>query len=101
MPLVDDWYAPVYFGCGLGIGRMRSLEAGFGRYNYMMRQSIPSVKGKRILDLGTNNAFNAIQFLRDGARSVIGVELDRDRIAQGELVKEAFEWADNTHYDFR
>jgi len=51
--------------------------------------------------LGANNAFNAIQFLRDGACITVGVELDRDRIAQVELVKEAFEWADNTHYDFR
>ena len=67
----------------------------------MLRQNVPSVKVKRILDLGANNAFNAIQFLRDGARSAIGVGLDRDRIAQGELAKEAFEWADNTHYDFR
>ena len=53
------------------------------------------------MDLEANNAFKAIQLLSDGARSAIGVELDRDRIAQGELVKEAFEWADNTHYDFR
>ena len=63
-------------------------------------QSAP-FSGKRVLDLGVNNAYVSIQLARGGAAEVIGVELDSKAIAQGEFVKAGSEWLDNKRHDFR
>lgn len=101
VPTNDWWYAPVYFGAGLRIGSIWSVDTGYGRWNYILKHNLPPLAGKRILDLGANNAFISIQMLRHGAREAIGIELDSKYIAQGKFVKAVFEWADNTPYDFR
>lgn len=100
LPAYHKWYAPLYIGSGLKIGRIWDIDVGSGRWRYMLRDSLPSLAGKRILDLGANNAFNGIHMLRTGAQEVIGIELDSDHIAQGKLVKEIYEWADNRRYNF-
>jgi tRNA A-37 threonylcarbamoyl transferase component Bud32/SAM-dependent methyltransferase len=100
LPAYRKWYAPLYIGSGLKIGRIWDIDVGSGRWRYMLHDSLPDVVGKRILDLGANNAFNGIHMLRHGAREVIGIELDADHIAQGRLVKEIYEWADNRNYNF-
>ena len=42
-----------------------------------------------------------MQILRNGAREVIGVEMNGESVAQGALVKAGCEWADNAQYNFR
>jgi len=101
IPAIEEWYAPVHIAADLRIGRLRDIEVGYGRWHYLLKDNLPSVAGKRILDMGANNACISIQMLREGAREVIGIELSNDYIEQGNLVKAAFEWADNTEYDFR
>jgi SAM-dependent methyltransferase len=66
----------------------------------MLAKYVPVPHGGRILDLGANNGFNALQMLRAGAHEVIGVEIDPAAIEQGLFVKQLFEWADNTDYRF-
>ncbi len=102
IPLADDRRcAPVYFGAGLRIGSIWSVDTGYGCWHYILKHNLPSLSGKRILELGANNAFISIQMLRHGARQVVGIEFNSKRIAQGNFVKAVFEWADNTQYDFR
>jgi SAM-dependent methyltransferase len=91
-------YAPVYLAGGIRFGRVWSTDAGDGRWRYILRDHLPPLAGARILDLGANNGFNAIQMLRAGARDVVAVERDGDAIAQGRFVQELFEWADNRAY---
>ncbi len=96
-----DVYAPVYFGGGIRLGNIWDMVAGYGRWNYILKDNLQPLSGKRILTLGANNGQNSIQMLRCGAREVIGIELDDTNIEQGNFVKSAFEWADNTKYNFR
>ena len=93
-------YAPVYFGAGLRAGPIWRVDNGFGRWHYILKHNYPPFVGKRILDLGPNNGHNAMQLLREGARAVVGVELDEAFIEQAKLVKAGYEWADNKTYDF-
>jgi tRNA A-37 threonylcarbamoyl transferase component Bud32/2-polyprenyl-3-methyl-5-hydroxy-6-metoxy-1,4-benzoquinol methylase len=96
-----SWYAPVYFGAGLRVGPpIWDIDSGYGRWHYVLKQNLPDLRGKRILDLGVNNGFNSIQMVRYGAREVIGIEIERKNIDQGYFIKEAFELIDNTHYNF-
>lgn len=101
LPAPQKWYAPAYFGYGLKIGRLWDIDIGDGRWHYILKKTLPDVSGKRVLDLGSNNSFNAIQMLRHGAKEVIGIELDSEHIAQGRFLKETFEWADGKPYNFR
>jgi hypothetical protein len=96
----DNWYAPVYFGAGLRIGPIWKVDRGYGRWRYILKNNLPPLGGKRVLDLGANNAFNSIQMLRHGAAEAIGMELDGEFIAQGNLLQAVFEWADNARYNF-
>jgi len=94
-------YAPVYFGSSLSFGNTWNTDVGYGRWHYILKHNLPVLSGKRILDLGCNNAFNSIQMLRSGAREVIGIELNSEVISQGNFVKAGFEWADNRQYRFK
>jgi serine/threonine protein kinase len=91
-------YAPIYIEGGLRFGKIWRTDVGYGRWRYILRDNLPSLAGARVLDLGANNGFNAIQMMRLGAREVIAVENNDEAIAQGGLVKELFEWADNRSY---
>lgn len=94
-------YAPVYFGAGLCLGNIWNVQSGYGRWHYILKEHLPPFTGKRILDLGANNAYNSIQLLRNGAREVIGIELEDNQINLGRLVKAGFEWIDNANYNFK
>ena len=97
----NDVYAPVYFGAGLRMGKIWTPEVGYGRWHYILKRNLPSLSGKRILDIGANNASVALELQRNGAKEVIGIELNSENIAQGNFVKEGCEWADNTRYNFK
>src|SRR6266851_2652459 len=93
-------YSPFYAGNGAWWGKSWSLDLGILRWHHMLAKHVPVPKGGRVLDLGANNGFNALQMLRAGANEVIGVENDGSAIEQGLFVKRVFEWADNTEYRF-
>jgi serine/threonine protein kinase len=91
-------YTPMYVEGGLRFGPIWNTEVGDGRWRFILRDHLPPLTGARVLDLGANNGFNAIQMLRAGAREVVGVERDERAIAQGRFVKDLFEWADAALY---
>jgi tRNA A-37 threonylcarbamoyl transferase component Bud32 len=98
-PYPARWYAPIYFGDGLRIGSLWNPDLGYGRWHFLVKHHLPPAE--RILDLGANNGFNAIQVLRNGAKEVIGIELNKESIAQGKFVQQIYEWIDNKRYDFK
>jgi SAM-dependent methyltransferase len=91
-------YAPMYIEGGLRFGRIWNTDVGYSRWRYILRDNLPPLTGARVLDLGANNGFNAIQMMRLGAREVVAVEINDRAIAQGGMVRELFEWADNRCY---
>ncbi|PWT91447.1 MAG: hypothetical protein C5B56_03810 [Proteobacteria bacterium] len=93
-------YSPFYAGAGIWWGAIWNPDLGILRWRHILADHLPVPRGGRILDLGANNGFNALQMLRAGANEVIGVEIDTGAIEQGLFVKRVFEWADNTEYRF-
>lgn len=100
-PFPEKWYSPTYFGAGLRIGTLYSPEVGWGRWQYILKDTLPNPTGYRVLDLGANNGFNSLQLLRSGAREVIGFEIDPDAIEQGIFLKSVMEWSDKQKFNFR
>jgi len=93
-------YAPFYAGAGIWWGPIWNPAFGVLRWRDILAKHVPIPHGGRVLDLGANNGFNALQMLRAGANEAIGVEIDPAAIEQGLFVKRVFEWADNTEYHF-
>ena len=93
-------YSPFYAGAGLWWGPIWNPDLGELRWRHMLANHVPVPNGGRVLDLGANNGFNALQMLRAGAKEVIGVEIDGCSIEQGWFLKRIFEWVDNTRYRF-
>ncbi len=94
-------YSPVYFCAGLRMGDLWKTEVGYGRWHYILKQNLPIISGKRILDLGANNAFYSIQMLRNGAKEALGIELNQKNIEQGLFIKRGFEWIDEKKYNLK
>jgi tRNA A-37 threonylcarbamoyl transferase component Bud32/SAM-dependent methyltransferase len=93
-------YSPFYAGAGIWWGAIWNPDLGILRWRHMLAKYVPVPQGGRVLDLGANNGFNALQMLRAGASEVVGVEIDPAAIEQGLFVKRVFEWTDNTEYRF-
>lgn len=100
-PFITGWYAPVYFGFDLKIGQLFDCNVGFGRWRYFLKKHLPSFSGKRVLDLGANNAFNSLQMLRGGASQAVAIELESANIERGMFAKAAYEWSDAKQYDLQ
>jgi len=98
---IKEWYAPMLFGVDLKIGKLFDCNVGFGRWHYLLKKHLPSLSGKRVLDLGANNAFNSLQMLRSGASQSVAVELESINIDRGMFAKTAFEWFDTQRYDLQ
>jgi hypothetical protein len=93
-----DVYSPFYVGSGVYWGAFWNPDVGIQRWRHILAEHVPVPPGGRVLDLGANNGFNAIQILRAGAAEVVAVEINPNAIEQGRLVKRVFEWADNREY---
>ena len=91
----------MYFGFDLKIGKLFDCNVGFGRWHYLLKKHLPSLSGKRVLDLGANNAFNSLQMLRAGASQAVAIELEGENIERGMFAKAAFEWSDAKQYDLQ
>ncbi len=94
-------YEPIDFGGGLTVGNFWSVDDGTGRWQVLNRRVVaPLVRGKQVLDLGSNNGLLPLLMLRDGAARVVGVERDPNLVARARLVHRLFEWRDLRAYAF-
>jgi hypothetical protein len=95
----DLFYAPVYYGHGYSVGAISSIEVGTGKWRFI-RRHLPDVRGKRVLDLGTNNGMIPVEMLRAGAHSVTAYERDPVFAEYARLNRQWFEFVDNRSYGF-
>ena len=95
-------YAPIDFTGGITVGRFLSTDSGTGRWDAFNGHLVgPLVAGKRVLDLGSNNASLPLMMLRAGARSVTGIELTPAIADFARLNARILEWQDIRAYDIR
>lgn len=99
-PEQDNLYSPLYAGHGIRWGAIWNPDLGILRWRHMLANDLPIPRGGRILDLGANSGFNALQMLRAGAKEVVGIEIDPVAMKQGMFLKRVFEWTDNADYRF-
>jgi SAM-dependent methyltransferase len=93
-------YAPIDFGCGLTIGQIASTDSGTGRWDFFNGKIVgPLVKGKRVLDLGSNNGSLPLMILRAGARDVVALELTPAIAEFARLNARILAWRDMRSYD--
>ena len=92
-------YAPIDFGGGLTIGQVASTDSGTGRWDFFNRHIVgPLVKGRRVLDLGSNNGSLPLMMLRAGAREVVAVEFTPQIADFARLNARILEWRDIRRY---
>ncbi len=96
-----EWYAPIDFGYGLTKGAFWSVKSGMGRWEVFIKENLPDLKDKRVLDLGSNNGCLPLMMLKKGASEIIGMELSREFFQQSLLVRELFQWRNMQEYAFQ
>jgi len=94
------WYAPIDFGGGLAIRGFWNIDSGTGRWEVIRKALVPLIQGKRILDLGSNNGCMPLMMLREGAREVVGLEIDPQMVQLAKIVHRIMEWRDMREYAF-
>jgi hypothetical protein len=95
-------YAPIDFGGGLTVGQIASSDSGTGRWEVFNRAVVaPLVRGRRVLDLGSNNGSMPLMMLRAGARSVVGIEGSPEIADLARLNARILSWRDIRPYDSR
>ena len=95
-------YAPIDFGGGLTFGRFVTTDSGTGRWQFFNRAIVaPLVRGRRVIDLGCNNGSMPSMMLRDGARSVLGIEGTPEIADLARVTGTILAWRDMRSYDFR
>jgi SAM-dependent methyltransferase len=100
VPDAYRYYAPIDFGGGLTIGQIASTDSGTGRWEFFNRAIVaPLVTGKRVVDLGSNNGSLPLMMARDGARSVLGLEITPEIAEFARLNVRILEWRDVRRYD--
>lgn len=93
-------YSSAYFFNGIGFGIPWAKSHGYGRWLYILRDAlVPQIKGKIVLDLGSNTGILPMYMLRGGAKKVIAVEKDPLNAETMGLYKKIFEWQDDRTYD--
>jgi len=94
-----DEHCAVYVGQGLSLGKPWRAGACHGLWLDFIKRNLPTLEGKRFLNLDASNRFHTLELLRSGARQGVAIENDANRVKQVQFLKEAFEWADNRRYD--
>jgi len=97
----SEWYAPIDFGFGLTNGVFWDVKAGIGRWEIFIKEYLPDLNEKKILDLGSNNGCLPLMMLKEGASEVVGIELSKKFYEQSLIVRELFQWRDIKKYDFK
>lgn len=92
-------YSPVDLGGGLVSPGFWSVDSGMGRWEYLNRPVLDRlVRGRRVLDLGSNNGVMCLMMLRAGADEVVGLEKDPKLVEEARQMQRIFEWRDMTRY---
>ena len=83
-------YSPTDFGPLGALGDVSNVEVGEGRWRWLLRD-LTDWRGKRVLDLGSNNSLYAFRAAALGAAEVTCVERDSSFHAQAQFVRRVTE----------
>lgn len=79
------WYYHLDFGMGVQVRPELARDPHAGEANWrFLAEHLPALRGKRVLDVGSNAGLYALRMLDGGAREVVGIELDT---AQAEFTR--------------
>ena len=111
---LDPWYQPINFGYGLVskpksksnkfsfLSSLLTRDRGIRKWKNFIKPILPfSLKGKRILELGTNAGLFLHQSLKEGAREVVGIEKDDHYYSQAVFTSKIFSKTKGGYYPFR
>ncbi|HWQ88587.1 MAG TPA: DUF1698 domain-containing protein [Desulfitobacteriaceae bacterium] len=87
--LHKKWYYHFDFGRQIEVctNNRNNIYSGFNNWDFFLSKHLPSVEGKRILDVGCNAGLYALRMADEKAKEVIGI--DRS-IIQAEYIKKWF-----------
>ena len=83
-------YSPVDLGPLGHLGDLSEIQAGEGRWRWLLHDRI-DWRGKRVLDLGTNNCLYGFREALAGAAEVHCVDRDAAAINEANFIRRAFE----------
>jgi len=90
---LDGDYSPLDLGRGLTTRGFWSVDSGTGRWDYLNGAALERLlPGARILDLGSHNGIMPLLMLREGARQVVGVEREPQRVEMAGRLRQVFSW---------
>ena len=93
-------YSSAYLFNGLYIGPPWVVSHGWGRWNFILADNLtPFIKGKRVLDLGSNSGILPIYMTRAGAKEVKGYEYGKDEYSIFQNYKKIYSWIMNLSPD--
>jgi tRNA A-37 threonylcarbamoyl transferase component Bud32 len=84
--------AAMYFGKGLRIGSLFRRDGEYRCWKILLSPNLPSLRGKRLLNLGEMNAFLGLSMLRMGADELLHISEDNEDINDMGLIQSTFEW---------
>ena len=92
------WYYYIDFGYGVKVGKehRRDKTGGYRNWENFLVDSLPALKGLRVLDIGCNAGIYDLEMVKIGALEVIGIDLDTRK---AEFIREWFEQKDGKKYD--
>ncbi|OHD15224.1 MAG: hypothetical protein A2Y38_04185 [Spirochaetes bacterium GWB1_59_5] len=94
----EHFYHSIDLGDGLLIGQGDTGELGVGKWDFIIKRSLPDVEGKRVLDAGCCAGVYSIMCCRSGAREVVGVELSDEKYDQAVFIKSYLGWKEKKEY---
>jgi len=96
----SPWYQPVALGDGVNTRPelKDSIDWGIGKWNFFIKECLPDLTGKRVLDIGCNSGLYAIESIKSGAREAVGLDLRLDIIEKAIVVRDVLSFNDGVDY---
>lgn len=94
------WYQSMDLGNGWKVGGypIDHIESSIGKWNFILKDNIPDLSGKDILDLGCNSGFFCFQSIKEGANYALGIDKDQEWVDKAEFARDLLEKKDKINY---
>ena len=95
-----NWYQPIDLGDGHNTkpDSIASSVKGLNKWNIILKDNLPSLKGKSIIDIGCSSGFFSIKAAKEGANRVLGIDMEPKIIKKAFFVRDVL--GDNDGVDY-